>query len=105
MEEEIEKLIKCAELLVEQANKIKGMQNGMIYTNICKNCGKEIKVARKNHYFCDSECKKEFTVRKNKEYYKKRKESLTEEEIKKENEMAVKRMRELRTKRKESVVE
>ena len=60
MEEDIKKMIEYANKIIEIANGLKDKQNGLIYKNICKNCGKEIIVARKNIRFCDAECKKEY---------------------------------------------
>ena len=97
MDEELKKLIEYAEMVIEQANKIKSMQNGLVYTNICKNCGKEIKVARKNHYFCNEQCKKEYTKKYRHNYYI----NMPEAQKEKINKEAVNRQRELRAKRKE----
>lgn len=97
MDEEIKKLINYAEKVIEQAKKIQGMQNGLIYTNICKNCGKEIKVSRKNIRYCDEQCKKEYNKKKCHNYYK----NMSEEDKAKNFEEAKNRMRELRAKRKE----
>ena len=97
MDKELNKLIELAKQLVEQANKIKDMQNGFVYTNICRNCGKEIKVARKNIRFCDEKCKKEYAKKYRHNYY----ENMSAEDKEKSKEEATRRMRELRAKRKE----
>ena len=97
MDEELKKLIEYAEMVIEQAKKIQNMQKGFVYTNICKNCGKEIKVARKNHYFCNEQCKKEYTKKYRHNYYI----NMPEAQKEKINKEAVDRQRELRAKRKE----
>lgn len=97
MEQELNKLVELAQQLIEQANKIRDMKKGFVYTNICKNCGKEIKVARKNIRFCDDKCKKEYLKKRRHEYYK----SMSTEDKEKQSKEAVIRMRELRAKRKE----
>jgi len=97
MDEELKKLIEYTEIVIEQAKKIQNMQKGFVYTNICKNCGKEIKVARKNHYFCNEQCKKEYTKKYRHNYYI----NMPEAQKEKINKEAVNRQRELRAKRKE----
>lgn len=96
MNEEIKKLIEYSLLVVEQAKKIQGMQNGLIYTNVCKNCGKEIKVSRKNIRFCDEQCKKEYTKKQNHNRWI----NMSKEDKEKNKKEATTRMRELRFKRK-----
>lgn len=93
----INKTIAYAEKIIEQANEMKDTQKGLIYTNICKNCGKEIKVARKNNYFCNEQCKKEYM----KKYRHNRYKNMSAEDKEKMNKEAIKRMKELRAKRKE----
>ena len=100
MEEDIKKMIEYANKIIEIANGLKDKQNGLIYKNKCKNCGKEIIVARKNIRFCDAECKKEYEKKRRKEYQDKRKQNLTEEEKRIENQKCAERMRELRKLRK-----
>lgn len=97
MEEELRKLIKYAEMVIEQAKRVQDINKGFVYTNICKNCGKEIKVARKNHYFCNEQCKKEYMKKKRHEYY----ENMSEEDKEKSKREATKRLKELRAQRKE----
>lgn len=97
MNEELNKLIELAQQLIEQAKRVQDVQRGFVYTNICKNCGKEIKVARKNIRFCDEKCKKEYTKKYRHNYY----ENMSVEEKEKSAKEATKRMRELRAKRKE----
>lgn len=100
MEEDIKKMVEYANKIIEIANGLKDKQNGLIYKNICKNCGKEIIVARKNIRFCDAECKKEYVKKRQKEYQNRRKQNLTEEEKRIENQKCAERMRELRKLRK-----
>lgn len=97
MNEELNKLIELAQQLIEQAKRVQDVQKGFVYTNICKNCGKEIKVYRKNIRFCDEKCKKEYMKKKNHEYY----ENMSEEDKEKSKKEATRRMKELRAKRKE----
>ena len=97
MNEELNKLIELAQQLIEQAKRVQDVQKGFVYTNICKNCGKEIKVARKNHYFCNEQCKKEYTKKYRHNYYI----NMPETQKEKINKEAVNRQRELRAKRKE----
>ena len=59
MNEELNKLIELAQQLIEQAKRVQDVQKGFVYTNICKNCGKETKEARKNIRYRDEKCKKE----------------------------------------------
>lgn len=97
MEQELNRLVELAQRLIEQANKIRDMEKGLVYTNICKNCGKEIKVARKNIRFCNDKCKKEYLKKRRHEYYK----NMSTEDKEKQSKEATIRMRELRKKRKE----
>ena len=97
MNEELNKLIELAQQLIEQAKRVQDVQKGFVYTNICKNCGKEIKVARKNIRFCDEKCKKEYIKKYRHNYYI----NMPEEEKEKMNKESVNRIRELRAKRKE----
>ena len=97
MDEELKKLIKYAEMVIEQAKRVQDVQKGFVYTNVCKNCGKEIKVARKNIRFCDDQCKKEYMKKYRHNYY----ENMSAEEKEKSKKEATKRMKELRAKRKE----
>lgn len=93
----INQMVEYSQDLLKQAEQIKAEQKGLVYTNICKNCGKKIKVYRKNIRFCDEKCKKEYMKKKNHEYY----ENMSEEDKEKSKKEATKRMRELRAKRKE----
>lgn len=100
MEENIKLMVMYAEKIIEIANNLKYKQKGLVFTNNCKNCGKEIQVARKNHYFCDQECKKEYTKKIRKEKYQKTKQNMTDLQKEQMKQYAVERMRELRKLRK-----
>lgn len=93
----INQMVEYSKDMIKQADEIKAEQKGLVYTNICKNCGKEIKVYRKNIRFCDEKCKKEYMKKKRHEYY----ENMSEEDKEKSKREATKRMKELRAKRKE----
>lgn len=93
----INQMVEYSKDMIKQAEQIKAEQKGLVYTNICKNCGKEIKVYRKNIRFCDEKCKKEYM----KKYRHNRYINMSEEDKEKMNEEATKRMKELRAKRKE----
>ena len=93
----INQMVEYSKDMIKQAEQIKAEQKGLVYTNICKNCGKEIKVYRKNIRFCDEKCKKEYMKKKNHEYY----ENMSEENKEKSKKEATRRMKELRAKRKE----
>lgn len=93
----INQMVEYSQDMIKQAEQIKAEQKGLVYTNICKNCGKEIKVYRKNIRFCDEKCKKEYM----KKYRHNRYVNMSAEDKEKMNEEATKRMRELRAKRKE----
>lgn len=93
----INQMVEYSQDMIKQAEQIKAEQKGLVYTNICKNCGKEIKVYRKNIRFCDEKCKKEYM----KKYRHNRYISMSAEDKEKMNEEATKRMKELRAKRKE----
>lgn len=93
----INQMVEYSQDMIKQAEQIKAEQKGLVYTNICKNCGKEIKVYRKNIRFCDEKCKKEYMKKKRHEYY----ENMSEEDKEKSKREATKRMKELRAKRKE----
>lgn len=93
----INQMVEYSQDMIEQAEQIKAEQKGLVYTNICKNCGKEIKVYRKNIRFCDEKCKKEYM----KKYRHNRYINMSAEDKEKMNEEATKRMKELRAKRKE----
>lgn len=93
----INQMVEYSQDMIKQAEQIKAEQKGLVYTNICKNCGKEIKVYRKNIRFCDEKCKKEYMKKKNHEYYV----NMSEEDKEKSKKEATKRMKELRAKRKE----
>ena len=93
----INQMVEYSKDMIKQADEIKAEQKGLVYTNVCKNCGKEIKVYRKSIRFCDEKCKKEYMKKKRHEYY----ENMSEEDKEKMNEEATKRMKELRAKRKE----
>lgn len=100
-DENIELLVEYAKKIIEIADNLNAEKIGFIYTNICKNCGKEIQVARKNHHFCNGDCKKQYLKQQRKELYQKRKQTLTEEQKEKEKNDAIARMRELRKLRRE----
>ena len=93
----INQMVEYSQDMIKQAEQIKAEQKGLVYTNICKNCGKEIKVYRKNIRFCDEKCKKEYM----KKYRHNRYVNMSAEDKEKMNEEATKRMKELRAKRKE----
>lgn len=93
----INQMVEYSQDMIKQADQIKAEQKGLVYTNICKNCGKEIKVYRKNIRFCDEKCKKEYM----KKYRHNRYINMSVEDKEKMNEEATKRMKELRAKRKE----
>lgn len=93
----INQMVEYSQDMIRQAEQIKAEQKGLVYTNICKNCGKEIKVYRKNIRFCDEKCKREYM----KKYRHNRYANMSAEDKKKMNEEATKRTRELRAKRKE----
>lgn len=93
----INQMVEYSKDMIKQADEIKAEQKGLVYTNVCKNCGKEIKVYRKNIRFCDEKCKKEYMKKKRHEYY----ENMSEEDKEKSKREATKRMKELRAKRKE----
>ena len=93
----INQMVEYSQDMIKQAEQIKAEQKGLVYTNICKNCGKEIKVYRKNIRFCDEKCKKEYM----KKYRHNRYVNMSVEDKEKMNEEATKRMKELRAKRKE----
>lgn len=93
----INQMVEYSKDMIKQAEQIKAEQKGLVYTNICKNCGKEIKVYRKNIRFCDEKCKKEYM----KKYRHNRYVNMSAEDKEKMNEEATKRMKELRAKRKE----
>ena len=93
----INQMVEYSKDMIKQADEIKAEQKGLVYTNICKNCGKEIKVYRKSIRFCDEKCKKEYMKKKRHEYY----ENMSEEDKEKSKREATKRMKELRAKRKE----
>lgn len=93
----INQMVEYSQDMIKQAEQIKAEQKGLIYTNICKNCGKEIKVYRKNIRFCDEQCKKEYMKKLRHNYY----ENMSEEDKEKSKKEATKRMKELRAKRKE----
>ena len=93
----INQMVEYSKDMIKQADEIKAEQKGLVYTNICKNCGKEIKVYRKNIRFCDEKCKKEYMKKIRHNYY----ENMSEEDKEKSKREATKRMKELRAKRKE----
>ena len=93
----INQMVEYSKDMIKQAEQIKAEQKGLVYTNICKNCGKEIKVYRKNIRFCDEQCKKEYMKKLRHNYY----ENMSEEDKEKSKKEAIKRMKELRAKRKE----
>lgn len=93
----INQMVDYSKDIINQADQIKAEQKGLIYTNICKNCGKEIKVYRKNIRYCDEKCKKEYMKKLRHNYY----ENMSAEEKEKSAKEATKRMKELRAKRKE----
>lgn len=93
----INQMVEYSKDMIKQADEIKAEQKGLVYTNVCKNCGKEIKVYRKSIRFCDEKCKKEYMKKKRHEYY----ENMSEEDKEKSKIEATKRMKELRAKRKE----
>lgn len=93
----INQMVEYSQDMIKQAEQIKAEQKGLVYTNICKNCGKEIKVYRKNIRFCDEKCKKEYM----KKYRHNRYINMSEEDKEKSKKEATKRMKELRAKRKE----
>lgn len=93
----INQMVEYSQDMIKQAEQIKAEQKGLVYTNICKNCGKEIKVYRKNIRFCDEKCKKEYMKKLRHNYY----ENMSEEDKEKSKKEATKRMKELRAKRKE----
>ena len=93
----INQMVEYSQDMIKQAEQIKAEQKGLVYTNICKNCGKEIKVYRKSIRFCDEKCKKEYMKKKRHEYY----ENMSAEDKEKSKREATKRMKELRAKRKE----
>lgn len=93
----INQMVEYSQDMIKQAEQIKAEQKGLVYTNICKNCGKEIKVYRKNIRFCDEKCKKEYM----KKYRHNRYVNMSAEDKEKMNEEATKRMKELRAKRRE----
>ena len=93
----INQMVEYSQDMIKQADEIKAQQKGLVYTNICKNCGKEIKVYRKNTRYCDEKCKKEYMKKLRHNYY----ENMSAEEKEKSAKEATKRMRELRAKRKE----
>lgn len=93
----INQMVEYSQDMIKQAEQIKAEQKGLVYTNICKNCGKEIKVYRKNIRFCDEKCKKEYM----KKYRHNRYINMSAEDKEKMNEEATKRMKEVRAKRKE----
>lgn len=45
----INQMVEYSQDMIKQAEQIKAEQKGLVYTNICKNCGKEIKVYRKKY--------------------------------------------------------
>lgn len=93
----INQMVEYSQDMIKQADEIKAEQKGLVYTNICKNCGKEIKVYRKNIRFCDEKCKKEYM----KKYRHNRYVNMSAEDKEKSTKEATKRMKELRAKRKE----
>jgi len=93
----INQMVEYSQDMIKQAEQIKAEQKGLVYTNICKNCGKEIKVYRKNIRYCDEKCKKEYM----KKYTHNRYVNMSAEDKEKNKEEATKRMKELRTMRKE----
>ena len=93
----INQMVEYSKDMIKQADEIKAEQKGLVYTNICKNCGKEIKVYRKNIRFCDEQCKKEYMKKLRHNYY----ENMSAEDKEKSKKEATKRMKELRAKRKE----
>jgi len=93
----INQMVEYSQDMIKQAKQIKAEQKGLVYTNICKNCGKEIKVYRKNIRFCDEQCKKEYMKKLRHNYY----ENMSAEDKEKSKKEATKRMKELRAKRKE----
>ena len=101
-EENIDLMIEYANKILYIASNLKGKQKGLVYTNICKGCGKEINVARKNHYFCSLECKRKYTSARNKENYQKYKANMSEQEKEMRKQEATNRVRELRKMRKEN---
>ena len=105
MEKDLEKLEEYAKKILELVNSIKANEKGLAYKNICKNCGNEIYVSRKNCFFCNIECKRQYVKEQQKEYQRKRKANMTQEQLQAEKKDALERMRELRKLRKESKVE
>lgn len=93
----INQMVEYSKDMIKQADEIKAEQKGLVYTNVCKNCGKEIKVYRKSIRFCNEQCKKEYIKKKRHEYY----ENMSAEDKEKSKREATKRMKELRAKRKE----
>lgn len=93
----INQMVEYSKDMIKQADEIKAEQKGLVYTNVCKNCGKEIKVYRKSIRFCDEKCKKEYM----KKYRHNRYVNMSEEDKEKSKREATKRMKELRAKRKE----
>lgn len=93
----INQMVEYSQDMIKQAEQIKAEQKGLVYTNICKNCGKEIKVYRKNIRFCDEKCKKEYIKKKRHNYWV----NMSEEDKEKSKKEATTKMRELRAKRKE----
>lgn len=93
----INQMVEYSKDMIKQADEIKAEQKGLVYTNVCKNCGKEIKVYRKSIRFCDEKCKKEYMKKKRHEYY----ENMSEEDKEKSKREATARMKELRAKRRE----
>lgn len=101
MNEDVKKIIQLAKEILEVADNLKYSQFGAIYKKECKNCGKKINVTRKNKNFCSDLCKEKYYKKQRHEYYEKYKQNSTDEELKKRNEKAKIRMRELRKKRSE----
>lgn len=93
----INQMVEYSQDMIKQAEQIKAEQKGLVYTNICKNCGKEFKTYRKSIRYCDEKCKKEYMKKYRHNYY----ENMSVEEKEKSAKEATKRMRELRAKRKE----
>ena len=93
----INQMVEYSQDMIKQAEQIKAKQKGLVYTNICKNCGKEFKTYRKSIRYCDEKCKKEYMKKYRHNYY----ENMSVEEKEKSAKEATKRMRELRAKRKE----
>ena len=93
----INQMVEYSQDMIKQAEQIKAEQKGLVYNKIKKNCGKKIKVYRKNIRFCDEKCKKEYM----KKYRHNRYINMSAEDKEKMNEEATKRMKELRAKRKE----